>query len=667
MKRQSDASVLELLQMENVRKNVDQGEVEYPQRMERDVELGNGDELLMNAEVRDFSWRDVNVTVKDRVTKQPRNILSNISGNIISGEMLALMGPSGSGKSTLLNVLAHRTATASAQVEGSVLVNDQSVSPATFRHITSYVEQEDTLLGALTVFETLDYAARLALPRLYLKKDRRRLVQSLIVSFGLEEQAGTLVGTSIQKGISGGQKRRVGVASQLITGPKILFLDEPTSGLDSVASYKVISCIKQLAIKFNLIVIASIHQPSTSTYQLFDKVLLLSGGKTCYQGPLNDVQAYFESAGYSMPNHINPAEFILDTVNIDFTPDRDEAERRLAQLYFHWCKHFGATDIGQNPSPSEQRHNKQSRISTSKDPTSENLSIMPTSESQNHSLLFTTLTLLSRAFIKSRRDVIPYGIRLAMYTGLAIMMGTVWLRLDTTQASIQPYINALFFGSAFLSFMAVAYVPAFLEDRALFVKERANGLYGPSAFLVANFVIGLPYLFTIAIVFSAISYWLSNFAPSGTAFFTWIMWLFLDLLAAESLVVLISSLLPNFVIALAATAFANGLWMSVGGFLVPLSTLNVFWKYVFHYIDYQAYVFQGMMVNEFTRRTYDCGEGCQCMYSSELQKDCQIDGRAVLKVYGYAEGRTGEWVGIMIAIIVVYRGLGWVALWARRT
>lgn len=116
--------------------------------------------------------------------------------------------------------------------------------------------------------------------------------------------------------------------------------------------------------------------------------------------------------------------------------------------------------------------------------------------------------------------------------------------------------------------MAVAYVPAFLEDRATFIKERVNGLDGATAFTIANYLIGLPYLFLISLLFSTISYFLSNFRPGGQAFFTWVMWLDLDLLAGESLVVLVSSIFPNFVIALALTAFANGLWMSVGGFLV---------------------------------------------------------------------------------------------------
>jgi len=115
-------------------------------------------------------------------------------------------------------------------------------------------------------------------------------------------------------------------------------------------------------------------------------------------------------------------------------------------------------------------------------------------------------------------------------------------------------------------------------DLHTFKNERANGLYGPLPFMIANLLIGTPCLFLISIIFSVIAYWLSNFRPTAEAFFTRVLWLFLDLLAAEGLVVLITCLTPVFVVALAVTAFANGLWMAVGGFLVPPGTLNVFWK-----------------------------------------------------------------------------------------
>lgn len=111
-----------------------------------------------------------------------------------------------------------------------------------------------------------------------------------------------------------------------------------------------------------------------------------------------------------------------------------------------------------------------------------------------------------------------------------------------------------------------------------------------------------PYLVLISILFSIVSYYLSNFQPTASAFFTWVMWLFLDLVAAESLVVLVTSIFPNFVISLALVAFANGLWMSVGGFLVSPTILNPFWKYVFHYIDYQ--VSSSLRINRAPVRPY---------------------------------------------------------------
>lgn len=320
-----------------------------------------------------------------------------------------------------------------------------------------------------------------------------------------------------------------------------------------------------------LIVIASIHQPSSTTFELFDNLLLLSAGQTCYNGPMSDIKSYFERRSLPMPLYTNPAEFLLDHTSSDFSQDEPDAQRRLDELHSAWRESSEAHTISAAVAgpPSEKGIDL------------ENNSRAP--------FVNVTLALLHRSFIKSYRDVVAYGIRFAMYIGLAIMMGTVWLRLPTTQSSIGPFTNAIFFGSAFMSFMAVAYVPAFLEDRATFIKERANGLYGAAPFMIANFLIGLPYLFLISLVFSLITYFLTNFRPTGGAFFTWVMWLFLDLLAGESLVVLMSSIFPIFVVALALIAFANGLWMSVGGFLVSPEILNPFWRYVFHYIDYVSY------------------------------------------------------------------------------
>lgn len=616
-----------------------------------DVEKNGGDYAhLTNTSIKSFGWEGISVTVKDRQTKQPKDILSSVNGMIKAGELLALMGPSGSGKTTLLNVLAHREATPSASVQKSLYLNGKETSLKDFRKISSYVEQEDALIGSLTVKETLYFAARLSLPSSIGKSERIARIDALVAAFGLQGQAGTLIGTPIRKGLSGGQKRRISVASQLITSPKLLFLDEPTSGLDSAASFEVISFVRNIAKKHNLLVIASIHQPSTTTFELFDKLLLLSRGRTVYNGPVSDVKEYFDSMGYKMPLYMNPAEFVIELVNTDFARNQEKATEQLDNIQGLWSKSENALTIvreieGETSGSAETKWEDEHG--------SANKFMLP-------------LTLIHRSFIKSYRDVVAYGIRIAMYMGLAIMMGTVWLRLGTGQENIESFINAIFFGGAFMSFMAVAYIPAFLEDRQLYIKERANGLYGPTAFMVANFMVGLPYLFIISLLFSVVTYWLSNFRPSAEGFWIWVMWLFLDLVAAESLVVFLSSLVPIFVIALAATAFANGLWMSVNGFMVAPETLNVFWRYVFHYIDYQAYVFRGMMVNEFGYRTYECDSKCHCMYVTDLADQCKIDGKGVLATYNFDTQNTGKYVGYMLLITLGYRLLGWLVLYLRR-
>ncbi|KIW94214.1 uncharacterized protein Z519_05530 [Cladophialophora bantiana CBS 173.52] len=612
---------------------------------------------LINDVVLHFSWKNLNVNVKDRATKKPLRILTDSHGFVEAGELLAIMGPSGSGKTTLLNAIAHRQAAAGAKTTGDVMANGQKMDWKKIRQLSSYVEQEDALIGSLTVRETMKFAAGLALPNSVSKKERMQRIDDLIASFGLQAQAHTIVGTPIKKGLSGGQKKRLGVASRLITEPKILFLDEPTSGLDSTLSFEVVSFIRSIAKKNKLIVIASIHQPSTSVFKLFDKLCLLSYGKTCYFGELPEALPYFKDIGLPMPFETNPAEFYLDLINADLAKEGDDVFDRIKHITESWSAGAGdqklIQQIDANVFSSER----------SGVPDLTKVKILEPSR------WMVPWVLLQRSWVKAYRDIVVYEIRVIMYLGLAILMGTVFLRLKSTQDYIQPFINAIFFGSAFMSFMAVAYVPAFLEDLATFTKERANGLVGPLAFMVANFIIGLPFLFAIAVLFSIVAYWLSNFRNNGGAFMMYTMWLFLDLVAAESLVVLVSAMFPVFVISLAVTAFANGLWMCVNGFLVPMNILNPFWKYVFHYIDYQAYVFQGMMVNEFKHEVFNCNrvEGqYQCNYPSPLNAEGKIDGPSVLKTLSIALNDEKQWIGIMIAIIAVHRILGYLVLVLRR-
>lgn len=166
---------------------------------------------------------------------------------------------------------------------------------------------------------------------------------------------------------------------------------------------------------------ANVHE-----VQMFDKLLLLSGGKPFYFGFVEGVETHFESLGFPIPRRMNPAEFILDLMNVDFSSDQDAARQQLHEMQMGWTRSTKARDIV------TQIHATSSLIEPPQ-----------TSKPPSRSFFTVVMTLVHRSFIKSYRDVVVYGIRVAMYIGLAIMMGTVWLRLESKQDDIQPFISAI--------------------------------------------------------------------------------------------------------------------------------------------------------------------------------------------------------------------------------
>ncbi|KAK4144897.1 P-loop containing nucleoside triphosphate hydrolase protein [Dichotomopilus funicola] len=572
-------------------------------------QLPIAEKRLLNAPVETLSWSGLTVTVKEGKTGQPKTLVDNVEGIMQAGECCAVMGPSGCGKTTFLNVLAQRPIKA-AQVTGQVLVNGVELPINVFRHVTSFAQDHDIFIGALNVRETLHFASRLAgVPRggPGAEAEAEARIDTLLASFGLSSLATQRVGT----GISHGQKRRLTVAKQLVTGPGILFLDEPTSGLDSMASCHVVSYLKQLAKQTGLIVLVD----------------------------------YYASIGVTVPERMNPADFLLELVNTDFAQAQNEAavseRKRVAELASCW-----------HSSSFRQQTAAAVTASVKLVPGLAGLTgLTPSGPGSNPPFLTRLVVLIHRSFVKSYRDGLAYTLRLAMYAGLGLLAGTVWLQMDRDdQDSIQLLINALVVSCGFMSFMAVTYVPAFIEDYRQFRLDRRNGLYGPGSFLLSNFVVGIPYLFLFSAVFSVLFYWLAGCRPSAGAFFTWIAWLYLNLLAAEGIVILSVTIIPNFVGALVVTALLNVLAFATAGTLVPPAKLNAFYKYGFHYWNSQGYVFQGMMVTQYP----------------SLPGQCHIDGGAVLDLYGVGTGDQGRNVGIVVAIILGYRLAAWALLKMRR-
>ncbi|WVR04242.1 hypothetical protein IAU60_001242 [Kwoniella sp. DSM 27419] len=248
-----------------------------------------------------------------------KRILSHITGTVRPGELMAIMGASGAGKSTLLDILARKAKTGS--VSGEMYVNGRSIpDEATFRRVVGYVDQEDTLLSTLTVYEAVLYSALLRLPREMSHQAKVFRTLETMNELGILGIKDSRIGESGKRSISGGEKRRVSIACELVTGPSILFLDEPTSGLDSYNAYNVIQSLSALSKQYNRTVIFTIHQPQSNIVALFDRLLLLAKGQLVYSGEADRAQSHFEKIGHQCPKGYNIADYLID-VTVDAAGD----------------------------------------------------------------------------------------------------------------------------------------------------------------------------------------------------------------------------------------------------------------------------------------------------------------------------------------------------------
>jgi len=253
--------------------------------------------------------RNVNIVLILALNKL---ILKGITGGFRAGTCTAILGPSGSGKTTLLNYLGARMSSSNLSVSGELLINGNAVkSIELLKHRFSYVMQDDILYEDLTVREQLYSTAQLTGVQNPTEK-----VNEILKWLNLEKCSHTRIGNELRRGISGGERKRTSIASELITDPSVIFFDEPTTGLDSKSALDVAGIIKMFANKGRT-VIATIHQPSSDIMNKFDEVICMCKGEIVYYGSPHNIPAHFTSIGYAPPPLSNPADHLMAILNDD--------------------------------------------------------------------------------------------------------------------------------------------------------------------------------------------------------------------------------------------------------------------------------------------------------------------------------------------------------------
>ncbi|CBI25872.3 unnamed protein product, partial [Vitis vinifera] len=546
------------------------------------------------------------------------------------------MGPSGCGKSTLLDALAGRLASNTRQ-SGEILVNGSKQRLAF--GTSAYVTQDDTLMTTLTVREAVYYSAQLQLPDSMSRSEKKERAEMTIREMGLQDAMNTRIGGWSVKGLSGGQKRRVSICIEILTRPRLLFLDEPTSGLDSAASYHVMSRIVKLARHDGITVIASIHQPSSEVFEVFHNLCLLSSGKTVYFGSASMAKEFFDSNGFPCPALRNPSDHYLRTINKDFDSDTEQGHggtTNTEEAINTLIKSYKSSEICQ------QVQCRVYEICQLKGGLLEK-------KGSQASFITQCLVLTRRSSVNMYRDLGYYWLRLAIYIALCLCVGTIFYDIGFSYGSIQARGSMLMFVAAFLTFMAIGGFPSFVEDMKIFGRERLNGHYGVGAFVVGNTFSSIPYLLMISLIPGVIAYYLVGLHKGFEHFVYFALMLFVCMMLVESLMMIVASIVPDFLMGIITGAGIQGVMMLNGGFFrLPNDLPKPFWRYPMYYIAFHKYANQGFYKNEFQGLTFP---------NNQAGGPPTITGEEILQNVWQVETGYSKWVdvAILFGMVVLYR------------
>ncbi|GFP81742.1 ABC transporter g family member 1 [Phtheirospermum japonicum] len=527
-----------------------------------------------------------------------KTILDDISGEARDGEIMAVMGASGSGKSTLIDALANRMAKGS--VKGAITLNGEQLESRLLKVISAYVMQDDLLFPMLTVEETLMFAAEFRLPRTLSKSKKKLRVQALIDQLGLRNAAKTVIGDEGHRGVSGGERRRVSIGTDIIHDPILLFLDEPTSGLDSTSAYMVVKVLQRIA-QSGSIVIMSIHQPSYRIMGLLDRMIFLSRGQTVYSGPPSNLPLFFSDFGHPIPDNENRTEFALDLIReLEGSPG---GTKSLVEFNKSWQTLKRGNQVPMSSDEANRSLSLKEAISasisrgklvsgaangTGNNPTS----MVPTFANP----AWVEMTVLSkRSFTNSRRMPELFGVRLGAVMVTGFILATMFWRLDNSPKGVQERLGFFAFAMSTTFYTCADALPVFLQERYIFMRETAYNAYRRSSYVLSHSLVSLPALLFLSLAFAAITFWAVGLDGS---FFFYFLIIFASFWAGSSFVTFLSGVVPQVMLGYTIVVAILAYFLLFSGFFINRDRIPPYWIW-FHYLSLVKYPYEAVLQNEF--------------------------------------------------------------------
>lgn len=460
----------------------------------------------------DIEFQDLEYSVREggfRAAK--KKILSSVSGKFSSGELTAILGPSGSGKTTLLNILAGYVTSG---VTGMISVNGKPRDLKRFHKMCAYIMQEDLLPQLITVDELMMVAAKLKLGDNVSAEHQRTTVNEILKMLGLESCRQTRT-----EAISGGQRKRLSVAVELVNNPPIILLDEPTSGLDTVAVNHCIDAFEVLSAQGRT-VICTIHQPPASVFQKFQQTYFLADGICVYNGATSEIVPHLASVGITCPVTYTPSEYIIEVVH-----GNKECSSALSHVIHN----------GKSNRKESHRLGVSDKYSTRKDVYEDTTEVklnfnFPTSFWSQFCILY------ARMLLQLSRNKSGIALQLFSHSIAAVLLGTLFFGIGN---NAEMALGNFFFCIGVSMFFIFTYLmtPAltYPTEIKILKREYFNRWYGLKPYFLAVTLKNIPLLFTLGILVILITYGLTYQPVEVTRFCYFVLTGILVAIATEGL------------------------------------------------------------------------------------------------------------------------------------
>ncbi|XP_066247718.1 protein scarlet [Euwallacea similis] len=598
-----------------------------------------------------LAWNDLSVSARTKVNGKQvhKRIINSVTGALKAGSLAALMGASGAGKSTLMAALGYRQ-TGEMHVEGEILINGRPIG-SYMKHLCGFMPQDDIFVGSLTVFEHMNVMANLKLDRRVTKLEKTTKIDAILGQLGLRKCRNTRIGAIGQyKGLSGGEKKRLAFATELLTDPPILFCDEPTTGLDSFSAQKIVSIMSRMSMS-GTTVLCTIHQPSSVIFDMFTQLILVADGRIAYMGGRASAIDFFERHGFNCPSSYSPADFFIKTLAM--TPGHESNSRMTVKKI---CDHFTVSDYAKEVEVVVQYEFHMGRAEPREFELRQNF---------KPSFWWQQLFWLTYRWSKdSIKNPSVQSLRILQRVTIAIIVGLSFFNISfNTQKGIQAIQGLIFMFVAENTFNPTYYVLAeFPESHPLFLREFRSGLYHPAVYYVSRIIAWLPGFIIEPILFSSITYWLAGLRATSYAFLMTTLVTVLTFNVSCACGILFSCAFESVPSAMAYLVPFDYVLMITSGLFIKRGTIPavIGWS---RYLSWLMYSTESLSIIQWQGIT-----NITCDNREDDNLPCLRDGTSVLDQYSFSGDNLGCDIWNMVFLLIGFNLLGYVFLWwkARR-